>query len=78
MLETFLTITLYLIWVVMAGSVWLLVCNYFTSKQRTFVIDDAWVDPKVFLRYREISYDQHLFRLMTFRWNWRSWYYESK
>jgi hypothetical protein len=78
MLDTFLTVTLYLIWAVMAGSAWLLVCNYFTYKQRNLVIDDCWDDPAIYLRYQKISYDKHMFRLMTLRWNWKEWYYESK
>lgn len=78
MIETFLTVTLYLIWAVMVGSAWLLVCNQYTYKQRNSVVDDMMDDPEIYLRYKKISYDQHMFRLMTLRWNWKEWYYESK
>jgi len=56
---------------------WALFCNYKTFIHRGKVIEDIHKE-EVYKKFLSVSYDQHLFRLMAGRWNWRSWYYESK
>lgn len=56
---------------------WLTVCNFLTYYQRLKVIEDMFDNPYVYFNHKRISYEKHMFRLFTFRWNWRSWYYEN-
>ncbi len=58
--------------------VWFIICMYFTLKHRNKILEDIFYNPVVYFNYKKISYEQHLFKLLTFRWKWRRWYYESK
>lgn len=55
---------------IMMGSVWLLICNYRTYRQRMRIIDWIYSDDQHWRErnraYDEVSYDQHLFALMMF------------
>lgn len=67
----------------LVGGLWVLVCNQFTYLHRVHIINDIFdkyqgKDTQLYRNYVKLSYDQHLWRLATFRWNWKAWYYEAK
>ena len=80
MLEVVLLVILGFWVLALVGCIWVLICNQATHKQRGILIDDIWDNNNKTLlsNYNKVTYDQHLWRLVTFRWNWRSWYYEAK
>jgi len=71
-----------LILLILLGVVtsWFLFCNNKTYLHRDKIIEEArqhvgneefW---KKIGRLNKITYEQHLFRLVTGRWSWRKWY----
>ena len=61
---------------------WALYCNEKTYTHRisflSSLYDSMPPDYSAMRRYRSISRNTHLFRLMTFRWNWEEWYNEPE
>jgi len=65
---------------IMLLAAWTLICNNYTYKHRTLLLDEMLkhVNNDSFYglmkSYNRITYEQHLWRLIFCRWNWRSWY----